>query len=235
MRIRPKDSRARPFGSPVRGRASTTPSMGLSLLLSNGDASAGTDSAGLDGGRFTKVTDRKLFVTECQESRFAPNKSVARIPRRPSGALLTRPFRATRQAVVAWHQCRWFVKQPPSNREELGALELAPARSQERQRRSACCPARVTRSASTIVAGGGRRRRTRVHAKAQLRADPSPRPDGRRRGALEIGDEQGAREEPVDTCLRARTGICAGSASWLPVSASSSLRAGFAPQAPCCC
>ena len=78
-----------------------------------------------------------------------------------------------------------------SNREELGALELAPARSQERQRRGACCPARVTRSASTIVAGGRRRRRTRVHAKAQLRADPSPRPDGQRRGALEIGEEEG--------------------------------------------
>jgi hypothetical protein len=23
-----------------------------------------------------------------------------------------RPFPAARQAVVAWHQCRWFVKQP---------------------------------------------------------------------------------------------------------------------------
>jgi hypothetical protein len=75
-----------------------------------------------------------------------------------------------------------------SHREELRALELAPARSQERLRRGACCPARVTRSASTIVAGGRRRRRTGVHAKAQRRPDPSPRPDGRRRGALEIGD-----------------------------------------------
>ena len=55
---------------------------------------------------------------------------------------------------------------------------------------------RVTRSASTIVARGRRRRRTRVHAKAQLRADPSPRPDGQRRGALEIGEGQVGR--PTD-------------------------------------
>ena len=122
-----------------------------------------------------------------------------------------------------------------SNREELGALELAPARSQERQRRGACCPARVTRSASTIVAGGRRRRRTRVHAKAQLRADPSPRPDGQRRGALEIGEEEGNRAArgqtpalpgtrysrpagsaaagvPMRSCRRGRTRVC-----WLPL------------------
>ena len=39
-----------------------------------------------------------------------------------------------------------------SNRAEIRAVELAPARSPERQRRAACWPARVTRSASAFAA-----------------------------------------------------------------------------------
>ena len=56
---------------------------------------------------------------------------------------------ASPREAVAWsaraRRCR-----NSSNREEIGALEPAPARSQERQRGGACCPPRVTRSASTI-------------------------------------------------------------------------------------
>jgi hypothetical protein len=65
-----------------------------------------------DGGCFTKVTDRKLFVIERQERGFA-SRQINRADL--AEALRSSPdasFPAARQPVVAWHQSRWFVKQP---------------------------------------------------------------------------------------------------------------------------
>jgi hypothetical protein len=49
--------------------------------------------------------------------------------------VIERDFRKRDEEKSA-NTLEWFPG--PSNREELGTLELAPARSQERQRRSAC-------------------------------------------------------------------------------------------------
>ena len=66
-----------------------------------------------------------------------------------------------------------------SNQEELGALELAPARSRERQRRGARC----RHESRDRQAPQRHQRRTRVHAEAQLRAERQPLPETPRRRA----------------------------------------------------
>ena len=87
-----------------------------------------------DGGCFPKVTDRKLFVSSAKSTDPRRDKSIARIPRRPSGALLTHPFLAARQAVVALHQCRWLVKQPPSVGEATAPSFRSPSGCTDRTR-----------------------------------------------------------------------------------------------------
>ncbi len=68
-----------------------------------------------------------------------------------------------------------------SNWGEVRGLDLAPARSRERQRRGACWPSRVTRSASTIVVAMSVGVAPEfMPVKAQLRADRQRRPDHRR-------------------------------------------------------
>jgi hypothetical protein len=70
-----------------------------------------------------------------------------------------------------------------SDREEIGALELAPAHPHGRQRWGACRPARVRRLASTFATAQSAPASHLSSAETQLGTDRHPWPDRRRRGA----------------------------------------------------
>jgi hypothetical protein len=137
---------------------------------------------------------RRLRVEQGLPSRVDPGaldrrvRAGSEVPRGPAAGWL-----ASTSATPIRARCRTStsgsllqVVQPGRARSaRAGSCSITRATAPD-----ACCPARSTRSASTIVARGRHRSRTQVHANAQLRVDPPPRPDGRRRGALEIGDEQ---------------------------------------------
>jgi len=76
-----------------------------------------------------------------------------------------------------------------SNREELGALELAPGRSRERQRHGACCRHELGDRQAPQRPPQRHQGCTRVHAEAQLAAERQPRLETPRRRASRVWRE----------------------------------------------
>jgi hypothetical protein len=144
------------------------------------------------------------FVANSIVGRAAPGRAKQSCALALRGACIC-PFPAARRRPARW--LLRHVRSSPStsvvtrclssNWEEIRGLELAPARSRERQRRVLAGRHESGDRQAPLRPHRRHQHRTRVRAKAQLRAELQPRPERRRRGVSPDWRDVGTRGGPT--------------------------------------